>query len=345
MSPKQSIKQKKYLFYIIFLILLLATSYYFYQSSPTSIQQKIEEEKKILQANGEFYYRSPIREPLNPGLPRFLLPLRNERVSTDSKASMIFLLVRKPIFENQWEDQQILKIKFFEKLKNAEPLDMGHVQWGWSCNINGQRIEGASGYNGEQRNQTLELATSGWGVTAGLMTMHDGYFESPWEIEVKHRQNDRKYSKTMTLIVDSKSCENFLKSYEDLKFNVRLNKFNLVESNLNQVDYAAVGANCITVSKLLFSKIKNFPIDIFEKSLTSIEVDLRFFGLPNHQLPSDVTLSDDWKSQLKQREGFEVKLIDFMAENPNTQSIKLKFFDTQKIFKAISDYPETLELR
>ncbi len=349
-SITRSIKFKNFFNVSVFVlaaVICIGLGFYYLKFDPNvDLQKRIETEKSFLDPDGSFHYRSTVRVPTNPGLPRFLIPVRNELLRKNVNANLIFLLVRNPDSENTWDNFEILKKQFFSKIAKKETIDLGHLQWGWSCDINGQRIEGASGYGGEQRNQLLNLALSGWGVTSALMALNDGYFEPPWAVEVSHRQTKSEQTKMLTVITNSSSCEKFLNAYENLRFKNRLNKFNLFENLDISDDTQISSANCATVSDILFSKIEKFPNEIFKKSQTTINIPFHFFGFPNEKLPSDIELPQAWRDHLKARSGISVQWQDILLTGQDSnQSVPLNFLDPQKIFRSLSDYPKILDLQ
>jgi hypothetical protein len=91
---------------------------------------------------------------------------------------------------------------------NLPKLDQGHVMISWSCDINGKTYEGATGITGEQTNQQMLMASSGWGVTGLFSIFKDGHLQTPTLVGSVFRQAIEKRQSLTTLAfeVEPQQC-------------------------------------------------------------------------------------------------------------------------------------------
>ena len=102
-------------------------------------------------------------------------------------------------------------------LLNVKNLDQGHVMIAWSCEIGGKTYEGATGITGEQTNQQMLLANSGWGVTGLFSIFKDGHLQTPTLVSSVLRQAVQKGQRTATLAVEvePEQCERMMTFLKD----------------------------------------------------------------------------------------------------------------------------------
>ncbi len=337
MSPGQPIKNGKIFLGGTFLVLLTSiTGYYFvgrgYQvlHRPTSL----EVEKQ--------YYHSPIRFLKNPGLPRILKPVRDQILNQKAHANILFLIVTKPKVEINWSDFSDIKKRFLEIQSNDEDVNLGHVQWAWSCRLQNTQHEGASGFNGDQTNSILKNANAGWGMTSAVMNYHDGYFEPPWAVHINLVESNPADIKLLAVVVDEKSCEQFLNTYEKIIFDQRLYKFRLLES---PAEDRIEGENCSTVALKLFEQVQNFPLEVFNSAFTEWRVPSILIGYGDTPLPKGAELPLLWKKKLFAHTKTPVGLKSVLMTSTTTKEfVNLKFLDPQLIFKNLNNYPSTVWL-
>jgi hypothetical protein len=345
MSTPRSIGVWAFVFICLFAIGFVCLRHF--TSSENSRVKKLalqqEAEKEFLNTDGTHHYRSPIRVPSNPGLPRFLESVRDSTLARHTDSNLVFLMVRKPAIAIDWSRFSDLLSGFLMVLAGEQQLDVGHVQWGWSCVVQGERNEGASGYTGEQRDQALDLVKKGWGASAVLMSFGDGVFESPWAVQVSYDNRSAENYKLLAMVTDQNSCAKFMAKYQDLRFKDRLKSFNLT----NGFDLSTEKIfNCVNVAELLFSEVKNFPVEIFTSSFRIWKVPKSLFGRPSDPLPERVSLSAGWSDLLKDRQGQFVEISSALNSSAieTDETIDLKFNDTQKLFETIKTKPALIEL-
>ncbi len=313
---------------------------------PINIAKLNELEKDYRNADGSLHYHSHVRLPLNPGLPRFLAKYRDKVLERDANSNIVFLIVHKSEVPNNWGDIGGLGLRFLRQINIGNGIDFGHVQWGWSCKIQNHRIDGASGYTGEQTDQGIALAFKGWGVTPALMTFNDGYFETPWSVQVKAQVSSPSNFLVLTVLTSNESCENFLASYQDLRFKKRIQDFQLVSENSEFNVDLKEGINCSTIAAVLFSNIKGFPMKVFKESQEMWELPIHYFGLPATGLPSSAKISTHWLNQVSEVGGVSVDIRHTLTSSINSgRKIKVFFLDPQKLFGAIKLLPLILDLR
>lgn len=325
------------------LVLLLSLGL-FGRSSEDSLIQRSLIEKEFRNSDGLLYYRSPLRTPKNPGLPRFLMPQRNFIVNSHLDANIVFLIVHRSSSFTSLSNLTVAAKQIYNVLSKKRSVDFGHVQWAWSCMKNGRRLEGASGFTGDQEDTANELAMSGWGATAALLEFQDGYFETPWEIQAKAEGKSSEEIGVISFEVNEKSCSKLLSKYEKLRFKDHLRYFQLITGAAGN-KFESVGKNCTKIAEEIFSEIENFPQEIFRKSETEISAPLSLFGFPDSPLPEKVRLSDYWKTLIQSQKSVLVdpslvlSRIDFEGKK-----IKLRIQNPTQLFYVVKELPPVLDL-
>ncbi len=241
-------------------------------------------------------YRSPMRYPFNPGLPEFLHDSR-ETAPSEIGRHKLFILIHLPSF-NLFENPSSFFQTYQQTAGSTEMDPLGHVQWAWSCKLNGRLQEGASGYTGEQNRQALQLVEKGWGATAALVSFGDGHFESPKDVQkralISMRAN--RLAKWEFNVTEGE-CLAFLKKYKSLRFEAGPKRFGFLPFRDPNT------SNCVEIARELFSEVLGFPKSIFEKSQREFIIPLALFGWPNKTLPLHVSITERGRNQLKSRKG------------------------------------------
>lgn len=316
---------------ILFGSLLFAGFSYIFFDSKIEISKLNELERNFKTNLGINHYRSALREPLNPGLPRFLISEKDRLLEINDSKNILFLIVYKSTVQPDWDDLDSVTKSFL----TSSSFDVGHLQWAWSCNINGKSYEGASGFTGDQSNKSEELAKSGWGATATLLTFNDGYFETPWEINVRAETAKQNDFRKLALITTSEKCQKFLSKYQELRFQRRLKGLRLTFEPKEILYSQTFGKNCTEVTTEVFT---DFPVitNLISQSETSLTVPINYFGIPSEVLPVNIELPEHWKKTLKSRSGTSVRVRDLLDKSKFTEFVNLRFYTPDKIYQQLS---------
>lgn len=266
--------------------------------------------------------RSAVVFPLDPGLPDFLRPY------VDGENRLFLIIHRTPfniektsLWAHIW---LILQSSFSD---SRDDIDLGHVQFAWSCALRGKRMEGASGFTGDQRNLSLSYAKDTWGATAALFDHKDGYFETPRQVHEKSfRAHRAGRLKVYSIKVREKSCERFLENFFDTKVTRRLRTFGLTSSN------------CTSVAMDLFSSVPEFPKPLLASSKVTLYAPKTCFGWSKKILGSNVELSPFWRERLGRQKPKSVRLFDCLSKLRSEQvqeTLEISFHSPNKLEQQI----------
>ena len=150
---------------------------------------------------------------LEQGLPRSMRHL------VDEKGNYIFLIVHAPKYFFDWTGPAQLKSSIESSyMASKGNLNVGHVQVAWHCQGDSGRVmSGATGLTGETKNQAVNMAADGWGLSFLFANFNDGHLENSAAVEVKMRKSAKKGAlRWLGFKVEKDNCmrmTNFLKKF------------------------------------------------------------------------------------------------------------------------------------
>ena len=202
---------------------------------------------------------------LNAGWPKQLAVL--DQQTNDGKNYLVLVsLLPEPAIDI--ESAEAFRRSLIEVAADGDESILGHVMFGWKCNMPSGQVHGMSAMTGELNEQIFDMVNDGWGYTAMMATFTDGYLQNAKEIqkdEISKNMDAGKRLITLGIEVSQQEC---LKFYNALNTfvthpNVPMSRFGSM-TNPSQF----TGGGCISTALNLFSQAAVLPhVDNFKRQV------------------------------------------------------------------------------
>lgn len=170
--------------------------------------QKKSQKKYVLPKNN-YNYKSFVQYPLSAGLPRALFEV-NKELKSVKNSNYIYLIIHRPA--EFFYNYSIQTIRHLLTQTQKIEFEAGHLQLAWSCHYNGKLMESATGFTGDYKNQSIQLAREGYGMSPLVATYLDGSLESPNTVDNQMVKSLKAGRLTILAINVGPECSNVLEN-------------------------------------------------------------------------------------------------------------------------------------
>lgn len=216
---------------------------------------------------------------------------------------------------------------------SKETFALGHTQLAWQCQIDGEKVSGATGQSGERDDQAFKMIDAGWGMTGAFSYFTDGFLQSIKSVDgtIKKSLDENASMAYVGVRVSAAQCESmlsFIREYIDK------GAYKFFGTTLDPAAFEGGGCSSFAVRALEHGDIL---AELTSHYPSSVKIPNAFFGLgapielKNVVIPMNIPAGKRFisKSDFVDIRNYSVL---FPEEDGSTT---FNFFDTEIIYYSI----------
>lgn len=263
--------------------------------------------------------RSFIQYPLSAGLPPLISEIDN-KLNEASVENRGYLIIHTPDNILDFDNPKTIKSTLLSS--GFSQLNVGHLQFAWSCKIGKKRFQSATGFTGDLENKSFIQLKKGFGLSPFISTFKDAHLETPREVQNRMIKSLKEENLEIISFVLGDKCENILARVWSFINSEKSNNFSLAKKSYTK---KRSGYNC---TSLVISWLDSLPRTqklLTRSSLQKMSIPKKFFGNSAHKV-SLYSLGEVWKGER----------VDIDLYDPGTLSKSLNSEKFQKTTMSLT---------